>query len=91
MVRLYSKTTELCAEREHFAKPAACYTAPTFTGAPYTFTVAEYARVGTAVGTVNVTFPSVATTTVSIISGGDPFGPAELRHRRPPARSPRHL
>ena len=25
MVRLYSKTPELCAPREHFAKPGACY------------------------------------------------------------------
>ena len=71
MVRLYRKTTELCAEREHFAKPAACYTAPTFTGAPYTFTVAEDARVGSAVGTVAVSHPEMATTTLAIISGDD--------------------
>ena len=71
MARLYRKTTELCAPREHFAKPGACYQDPVFTGAPFSFTVAEDIAVGSAVGTVAVSHPEMAATTLAIISGDD--------------------
>ena len=71
MARLYRKTMELCAPREHFAKPGACYQDPVFAGAPFSFTVAEDIAVGSAVGTVAVSHPEMATTTVAIISGDD--------------------
>ena len=71
MARLYRKTMELCAPREHFAKPGACYQDPVFAGAPFSFTVAEDIAVGSAVGTVAVSHPEMATTTLAIISGDD--------------------
>ena len=71
MVRLYQVVSSTCAVADGAMKPGACYQAPVFTGAPFSFTVSEDAAIGSAVGTVAVSHPEMATTTLAIISGDD--------------------
>ena len=71
MVRLYRKVASTCTVADGAMKPGACYQDPVFTGAPFSFTVAEDIAVGSAVGTVAVSHPEMATTTLAIISGDD--------------------
>ena len=69
MVRVYRKVASTCTVAEGDMKPGACYQDPVFTGAPFSFTVAEDIAVGSAVGTVSVSHPEMTTTTLAIISG----------------------
>ena len=71
MVRLYRKVETTCSFASGDMKPGACYQDPVFTGAPFSFTVSEDAAIGSAVGTVAVSHPEMATTTLAIISGDD--------------------